>query len=240
MGEYAVQYRYVEKGSYEDLSSGRVLYAHAGIPNFPVRLLYEIFLRSLEYAGKDRDLTVYDPCCGGGYLLTVLGFGFRDRISRLAGSDIDEGMVAFARRNTALLTRQGLEGRIRELEELWDRYRKPSHAGALESASRLLEGLERDMPSVLFAADCTGTLPDCPAADVIITDLPYGRLTSFRGGAEEPAGAMADTLAAAAREGTVLAVCMDKGQRFFGRMWERMEKQNVGKRRFEIHRFTGF
>lgn len=233
-----MQYRYIERGNYEDLSSGRVLYAHAGIPNFPVRLLYEMFRRSLEYAGKSRDLAVYDPCCGGGYLLTVLGFGYQDRISCLVGSDIDEKMVAFARRNTALLTRQGMEGRIRELEDLWDRYRKPSHAGALESAARLLKDLKRDMPSVLFAADCTRNLIDCPKVDVILTDLPYGQLTTFRGG-EDSVGRMAETLAAVAQEGTVLAVCMDKGQRFSGRMWERMEKQNVGKRRFEIHRFIG-
>lgn len=234
-----MQYRYSERGNYEDLSSGRVLYAHAGVPNFPVRLLNEIFRRSLDYAGKGREVTVYDPCCGGGYLLTVLGFCNQDRIVHLAGSDIDGEMVALARRNTALLTRAGLEGRIRELEDLWNRYRKPSHAGALESAGRLLKDLKRDLPSVLFAADCTRDLPDCPKADVILTDLPYGQLTSFQGEREDPVGRMAETLAAAAQEGTVLAICMDKGQRFSGRMWERMEKQNVGKRRFEIHRFKG-
>ncbi len=92
---------------------------------------------------------------------------------------------------------------------------------------------------MLFAADCTRDLPDCPKADVILTDLPYGQLTSFQGEREDPVGRMAETLAAAAQEGTVLAICMDKGQRFSGRMWERMEKQNVGKRRFEIHRFKG-
>ena len=38
-----MEYKYAENGNYEDFSSGRVLYGGKGIPNFPVRLINEIF-----------------------------------------------------------------------------------------------------------------------------------------------------------------------------------------------------
>ncbi|MBQ7926197.1 MAG: hypothetical protein IJ335_07875 [Lachnospiraceae bacterium] len=35
--------------------------------------------------------------------------------------------------------------------------------------------------------------------------------------------------------GTVLAVCMDKKQKCHTEQWTRVDKQNIGKRRFEIY-----
>lgn len=62
-----MQYKYCPNTNFEDLSSGRVIYSSSGVPNFPVRLLNEIFLRCVEYSEKKTHLNVYDPCCGGGY-----------------------------------------------------------------------------------------------------------------------------------------------------------------------------
>ena len=52
-------------GNYEDFASGRVIYGAKGIPNFPVRLIAEIFGRALKASGKKDRLYVYDPCCRG-------------------------------------------------------------------------------------------------------------------------------------------------------------------------------
>lgn len=93
-----MEYRYGKNENYEDFSSGRVIYGGAGVPNFPVRLAIEIFGRCLDYKSRKNELTVYDPCCGGGYLLTVLGFHYPE-IFKLVGSDVDEAMLSVAEKN---------------------------------------------------------------------------------------------------------------------------------------------
>lgn len=67
-------YKYCKNENYEDLASGKVILHRTGYPNFPVRLAQEIFFRCLNYLDNSDSICIYDPCCGGGYLLTVLGF----------------------------------------------------------------------------------------------------------------------------------------------------------------------
>lgn len=50
-------------------------------------------------------------------------------------------------------------------------------------------------------------------------------------------GAMLHHLHEISTEKTVLAVCMDKRQKIVSDEWFRVEKTNVGKRRFEIYVF---
>ena len=69
-----MEYKYCNNDNFEDYASGRVLYSAEGVPNFPVRLINEIFGYALEYSSKKQNLCVYDPCCGGGYSLTVLRY----------------------------------------------------------------------------------------------------------------------------------------------------------------------
>ena len=42
----SMEYLYSKNDNYEDFSSGHVIYGGKGIPNFPVRLLNEIFGRA--------------------------------------------------------------------------------------------------------------------------------------------------------------------------------------------------
>jgi len=76
----------VEHEIYEDLASGRVLYNQRGAAAFPVRLASEIFLRCLALL-NDNDMadtcTLFDPLCGGGYLLTSLGFLHANKIKMI-------------------------------------------------------------------------------------------------------------------------------------------------------------
>lgn len=91
-----MEYRYGKNENYEYLASGRVLYSGYGVPNFPVRLANEIYGRCLAYSSKKDNISLYDCCCGGGYLLTILGLLNQDSIGELIGSDIEEKSLQVA------------------------------------------------------------------------------------------------------------------------------------------------
>lgn len=230
-----MEYKYAENGNYEDFSSGRVLYGGKGIPNFPVRLINEIFGRAAHHLGKEDELVVYDPCCGGGYSLTVLGFFYAERIAKIYGSDVDENMIGHTRKNLALLQADGLDARKQELETLFDTYHKDSHREALESVEVLKKRLTKPIPSEVFTADCTKPLPKINP-DIIITDIPYGNLVDWNDGAEDSLDAMLESLAWVSDHEMILALSMDKKQKFTSTAWEILEKQNIGKRKFLIMR----
>jgi hypothetical protein len=205
-------YRFeIQDRDFSDYSAGRVFYGLPGYPAFPVRLAGEIFQRCRALraaAGLVIPCSLYDPCCGGAYHLVTLGYLYRSAIATITGSDVDEGALALAGRNLALLTVEGLDGRIAELERLLAEYSKPSHAEALAAARRLrAELLAPGAPSstladtALFQADAA----DGPAlraglagrpVDLVITDVPYGRHTHWAGAAGDSgdghAGASAD------------------------------------------------
>lgn len=94
-----MEYRYGKNENYEDYSSGRVLYHAFGVPNFPVRLTQEIYGRCLEYSNKKNNIFLYDCCCCGAYLLTVLGLLNQDSISEIYGNDIDAKAIEVAKKN---------------------------------------------------------------------------------------------------------------------------------------------
>lgn len=93
----SLKYIYEKKQqNYEDFASGRVLYNQKGAAAFPVRLASEIFLRSKNYLkkkGVKEPITIYDPCCGGAYILTTLGFLHGECFSKIIGSDVDKRFV---------------------------------------------------------------------------------------------------------------------------------------------------
>src|SRR5260221_6622392 len=103
-----MQYQYVkERVDYSDLTSGRVFYSLPGHPAFPVRLASEIFqhamaIREVIYK-VSTPCVLYDPCCGAGYSLSVLGYLHGEKIQELIGSDVDEKAVALAKQNLRLL-----------------------------------------------------------------------------------------------------------------------------------------
>lgn len=230
-----MEYLHCENGNFEDFASGRVLYGGSGIPNFPVRLLNEIYGRAVGYLEKKDDIVVYDPCCGGGYALTVLGFFHNGEIGKIYGSDIDVNMVNCAKKNVSLLTPVGLNTRKEELARLHAEYGKDSHREALASCERLCGMLVRRIPTEVFQADCTKELPAI-FPDIIITDVPYGNLVEWEGGESVSLDEMLERLWAISHDNTILAICMDKKQKVNCEKWKRLEKQNIGKRKFEILR----
>lgn len=229
-----MEYLYCKDDNFEDFASGRVLYGGKGIPNFPVRLLAEIFGRARSYSDKTDGLVVYDPCCGGGYSLTVLGFFYNDAIGKLYGSDIDAEMTAHAQKNISLLSDAGLNTRRAELGGFYQEYGKESHQDAIHSCDKLKGMLRKEIAAEIFQADCTKDLPRL-SPDIIITDVPYGNLVKWQENASLNPDEMMKRLWDISREGTVLAVCMDKKQKCHTKQWSRVEKQSIGKRRFEIY-----
>src|SRR5690349_20745172 len=116
------KYRYATaRQNYEDYSSGRVIYGSQGATGCPVRLATEIFQRGsqrLSEKGLAPPDALYDPCCGGGYSASVIGYLHGDQIQKIDCSDVSEPALELARRNLALLTPAGLAERTDEIRQL--------------------------------------------------------------------------------------------------------------------------
>lgn len=172
---------------YSDLSAGRVLYSQPGQTAFPVRLASEIFQRCQSIRarmGLTQQASIYDPCCGGAYLLTVLGFLHGSEIASISASDISLEALDLAARNLSLLSMIGLDRRMDEISHYIQAYGKASHQAALDSAMRLHRDLTlalngRPLSILLFQADAASALAMRQGLagrpiDLVITDIPYG------------------------------------------------------------------
>jgi 23S rRNA (guanine2535-N1)-methyltransferase len=118
-----MQYKYAtEQLDYSDFASGRVFYSLPGHPAFPVRLASEIFQRCVAIRKtiytNSKPCTLYDPCCGTAYHLSVLAYLHRAHIQEVIGSDIAEKAVALASQNLGLLDVAGLDKRISEISTI--------------------------------------------------------------------------------------------------------------------------
>ncbi len=239
-----------ERRNDADYAGGRVFYSLPGHPAFPVRLVSEIFQRCLTLRatnGLTTPVALYDPCCGGAYHLATLAYLHGERIASIAASDIDTEALALARRNLDLLTLPGLDRRITELERLWADYGKRSHEEALESAARLRERLldlteRRAIAVSVFQADATDgervlAALGARSADVVITDVPYNRLSAWQGDAGfDPLWRMLEALRPILTPGAVVAVASDKGQTPAHEAYRRADRFQIGKRRIVLLR----
>lgn len=228
---------------YSDLASGRVLYSRPGTTGFPVRLASELFQRCQDYLTQQGDrgpYVLYDPCCGGAYLLAAIGFLHGKEIAAILASDVDPQAVELARRNLSLLTVAGLDRRITELHSLADRYGKDSHREALASASRL-----REMALARAPIDCCCLVRDVTAGPVdgvsgvgiVITDVPYGAKVQWSGAAPEgPLHAMLANLEGTLRPGAVFALISPKRTSAAHPSYERVSRFGLGKRQITMLR----
>ncbi len=240
-----------ERHNDADYASGRVFYSLPGYPAFPVRLASEMFQRCLALRAADgltAPVALYDPCCGGAYHLATLAYLHGEHIASLAASDIDADALTLAQCNLGLLTASGLDQRITALELLWAKYGKRSHMEALESAARLRERLaaliERGSSILLtlFQADAldetaiVGVL-GAGAVDVVLTDVPYNRLSAWQGDAGfDPLWQMLEALRPVLSPGAVVAIASDKGQTPAHEAYRRADRFQIGKRRMVLLR----
>ncbi len=229
-----MEYKYSSKENFEDFASGRVIYNNAGAPNFPVRLINEIYRRCLNHSLKKEDIVLYDCCCGGAYSLTVLGLCNQDTIGTILGSDIEEDMVKLAKINLGLLTQSGIEQRKDELKKLYEAYNKTSHLEAIESADRLKTKLKKEIETSIFIADATKELNLPKSPDIIITDIPYGDLVEWNDVNENSLNEMLKQIHKISKTGTIIAISRNKKQKIKDFSWTRLEKNVIGKRVVEI------
>ncbi len=210
-------YRYaLRRGDDSDLASGRVLRSAPGMPGFPVRLASEIFQRAVALHGSTGPSTVWDPCCGSGYLLTVLGLLHPERLHTLVGTDLDEQALSLARGNLALLTPEGLQLRRRELHQLAEAHGKAAHQEAVQSADRLLHQVQKAAPPMLVTGQADAVDPhqlatalDGTRPDLVLTDVPYGQLTHWSAGVSthaQPIATLARTVAAVVPPTAIVAI----------------------------------
>lgn len=229
-------YKHCENRNFQDLSSGRVIIYKSGMTNFPVRLAQELFCRCLDYIPAGENLTVYDPLCGGGYLLTVLGFLNPSRISHLIGSDADADAAVLAGDNLSLLTGEGIAKRKERLLSHYREHGSDVYLDAVGSAGRLAEMISgTHIKTCVFTADVLEydyRRADFKA-DIVITDVPYGSLVSWKNN-NSGIDRMLENIKPVLSDKAVAAVCSDKSQKISYKNYRRLEKQVVGKRKFEI------
>ncbi len=131
----------------------------------------------------DERARLWDPCCGSGYLVTVLGLLHRDLLTHVRASDVDPDAVAIAARNLELLTAEGLAERERELRRSALDFGRVAYVERAEAARDLAAGLAvtgGDLPHESAVADVF-TLTEPVDADLVVTDVPYGEMTRWEG-----------------------------------------------------------
>jgi len=231
-----MEYKYGKNDNYEDFSAGRVLYNVKGMTNFPVRLAQEIYGRCLEHSPKKDNICLYDCCCGGGYLLTVLGFLNQDTIRKIIGSDINIDILGIAKKNLSLLSEEGINRRITEIEQMIASYQKQSHIEAKNSAIALKGLIKNNIEFTVFQCDALNAINLDVKPDIIITDVPYGYMVNWGGDEENPIDKLLDSLYEICSSDTIIGLCMNKKQKARSEKFMRLEKEQVGKRKFEILR----
>ncbi|NLY42701.1 MAG: hypothetical protein GX066_01760 [Clostridiaceae bacterium] len=231
-----MEYKYGKNDNYEDFSAGRVLYNVKGMTNFPVRLAQEIFGRCLQYSPIKNNICLYDCCCGGGYLLTVLGFLNQDTIGKIIGSDINIELLDIAEKNLSLLSKEGINRRILEIEHMIESYQKQSHIEAKHSAIKLRGLIKTDIEFKVFQSDALRTINLDIKPDIIITDVPYGKMVNWKSDEENVIDKLLDSLYEICSSDTIIGLCMNKKQKVRNEKFMRLEKQQIGKRKFEILR----
>lgn len=240
-----MEYKYAENINYEDFASGRVFYHRAASTNYPVRLASEVFSRCMSYLNKENGITIYDPCCGNGYLLTVLGYLYTKNISAIYGSDISEEAIEIAVRNLSLLSNKGLEKRELNIQKMINEFNKPSHYEALESIQRfkaILESRDKEAEINCFITN----ILDIEAlknakfkADIIFMDVPYGNLVEWSSTNKNNITLMLETIKAVISSECVIAISSDKHQKIKEDDFIRIEKMIIGKRKIELLRMKG-
>ena len=246
-------YRFAtERPDYSDLASGRVFYNLPGYPAFPIRLADEIFQRCLAIRKTNHLIepcTIYDPCCGAAYHLSVLAYLHWKSLREIIGSDVNTDAVRMAQKNLVLLRSTGMNQRVNEISEMLQLYGKASHQGALASAHRLQDRITTLAAShpiktrtfqanALDQAQLQENLKGV-AADIVFADVPYGQHTQWQrptsaGELQNPLWQMLDALSGVLLPTSIVAIAYDKGQKASHERYQRLEQFQVGKRRIVI------
>lgn len=235
------KYIFSKMENYEDYSSGRVLYSNPGAVAFPVRLVDEVFQRGASYLiqkGVLPPYSVYDPCCGGGYSATVLGYLHGDQIRAIYASDISPQALSLAKKNLSLLSCHGLKARMRELEGLICEFGKQSHKDAFQSAVRLqsrLESFHHTINSQCFCFDILGDKEfscELESINLVIVDVPYGKGAHWQveDGCINPSQGLLDKLKQILTNRSIVILATNKEEKILHSGYRKLAKLKIGKR----------
>lgn len=241
-----MNYRFaLENRNYEDFSSGRVFYNQKGTTSFPVRLaseIYQLCKSVLIKQGCDKPYVLYDPCCGGAYLLSSISFLHGEDISKVYASDVDETVIPLAQKNLSLLSKEGMAERIIEIQKMIAEYGKESHSQALESSLKLRSLIERRDDSIevkCFVSDITqnnnlvNTVHD---VNIIITDLPYGEIVNWNSMEDEKGAVekLLDNVLQVMSNDSVIAIVSNSKSKIKHKSFKQVERFVIGKRQITI------
>lgn len=225
------------KENYEDYSSGRVLYGAPGATGFPVRLINEIFQRAtakLVSEGVTAPYSIYDPFCGAGYSLAIIGLLHGAQIKNIFASDVNKDILVTASKNLSLLTLKGFNNRVKEISDLKTAYNKTSHKDALVSAARLKDKVLNTEVKVFESDILTGQELPIPnkSIDLVLTDLPYGKLTHWEGKDDilNPAQQFLNRISTILKPKALVVISADKKQKLLYEGYNRVEILKLGKR----------
>jgi hypothetical protein len=240
-----VPYRFAtEDQDYSDYASGRVLYNLPGQPALPVRLSSEIFQRSYTHwldAGGRGPVRLYDH-------LAVLGLLHGNLIEEIYAADIDATVLKTAALNLGLLSPEGMDKRIGEIQGMLAAYNKDSHQEALASAIRLkaLVSIQaHTLHTHTFQANAL--VPSAvqeemarDPVDMILTDVPYGWHSTWlfeRGNTPiNPLWTILEALQTRLSPVGIVAVICDKEQKAAHSSYHRLERIRMGRRQAFIFR----
>lgn len=242
-----MQYKYAtQQQDYSDLSSGRVFYSLPDHPAFPVRLASEIFQRCIAFRREIYNIhtpcTLYDPCCGAAYHLSVLGNLHRESIQEIIASDINEKAVALAAKNLGLLATKGMDQRIVEISSMLGQYGKDSHKDALKSAEIMrnkISNFEQGHTIQIKTFQANATVANeilqniqTNSVDIVFTDIPYGQHSHWEDSNEsDPLRSMLNTVHEVLSPFSIVAIASDKKQKISHERYQRLEQFQIGKRR---------
>ncbi|WP_440897138.1 N-6 DNA methylase [Amphibacillus sp. Q70] len=231
------------KKDYGDFSSDRVLINAPRTPAFPVRIASEIMARCLSFTDSSDGISIYDPCCGGGHLLTVIGFLYSANLNKVYGTDIDARALDYAKRNLNLLTMEGLLQRKKSIECNYNKYGKQPQLEALRSVNRLASMLIDSNKSLkdiqCLKWDITSTKPPLSREiNIVITDLPYGNMAHWEGIMKNnPTEQMLNNIYQILDlNNSVVAIVSNKKQRIKHECFKQVKRLKHGKRQFTFLR----
>ncbi|WP_342556171.1 hypothetical protein [Paenibacillus sp. FSL R7-0652] len=228
--------------NYEDFASGRVLYNAQGTTSFPVRLSSEIVQRCfsiLDTKGIKGPYSIYDPCCGGAYMLTVIGLMHSHVINKIHASDINPEVLRTAERNLSLLTAGGLARRKEELTRLTALYQKKSHEEALASLEKFnKQSACSALKEIVIAQGDITTAEKRHIHDpfnIVMTDLPYGDKVNWITNSSNPVSDFFDQISKwMDTEKSIAAIIANKDQKLKHEKFKRLQYFKVGKRQIGI------
>ncbi len=167
------------------LAAGHVLRWRQDIPRLAPEAVATLFERYRSHSQVEHPSTVLDPCCGNGVVAAVLLVAFADQVASIEASDVDPDAVVMTSANLALLTvPEALERRLHALEQQRIATDNARLDEALRDGRRLAERPPSDGPP-FRVRQANALAPESneenrATFDLILTDPPYGRRSTWR------------------------------------------------------------